>query len=142
MTQPRCPMKLKHTRRGQMITSEYVLLFFIAVAAISAMTVMVQRGLQARQRDARFYMHALASEGCSQATQGGVDCMGTAMATADRVEKYYQYEPYYGNSQAQVLRSGADKAIVNEDGTWGKYFSHYTESVSDSRQKAPEDARM
>ena len=42
--------------KGQTILSEYVMIFFVVIAAAVAMTVFVQRGLEARIHDARNFM--------------------------------------------------------------------------------------
>ena len=42
--------------KGQSILSEYVMIFFVVIAAAVAMTIFVQRGFEARIHDARNFM--------------------------------------------------------------------------------------
>ncbi len=133
-------MKLKHARKGQMVTSEYVLLFFVVVAGISAMTLYVQRGLQARHRDGKIYMVDMATQACTQATAGGVDCLGAAKVDPATQKIAYEYEPYYGQSEAEVRRDSVDKKVLDENGRWGKYFAQSTQIGSDSAQLPPAEA--
>ncbi len=126
-------MKLKHARKGQLVMSEYVLLFFVVVASISAMTLFVQRGLQARHRDANMYAVDLASQACEQLSASGVDCKGAAGVNGFA----YQYEPYYGQSKADIGRKMADKKVIDGTGQWGKYFTERTEVGSTSAQLPP-----
>lgn len=126
-------MKLKHARKGQLVMSEYVLLFFVVVASISAMTLFVQRALQARHRDAKMYAVDLAAQACEQVSIGGVDCMGAAGVNGFA----YEYEPYYGESKANIGRKSADKKVIDGTGKWGKHFTERTEIGSTSAQLPP-----
>ena len=122
---------LKHARKGQLAMSEYVLLFFVVIAGASAMTLYVQRGLQARTRDAKIYMVDMAAQACAQATTGTVDCLGAASPTRKLA---YEYEPYYGQSKALVQRDSADKKVLDGNNRWGKYFSEKNSSTTNSAQ--------
>ena len=130
---------LKHARKGQMVVSEYVLLFFVVVAGVSAMALFVQRGLQSRSRDAKIYMVDLAAKACEQATQvNGVDCLGATGVNTEQTNKLaYEYEPYYGLSSSKVRNDSADKKTLDESSTWGKDFATSTKINSQSAQKPP-----
>ena len=64
--------------QGQTIIGQYALVFFVAIATITAMTIYVRRGIQARIYDAETY--AL-----------------KAIKTGANVSVLAQYEPYYTN---------------------------------------------
>lgn len=132
---------LKHNRAGQLAMSEYVLLFFVIVAGVSAMTVYVQRGLQAKHRDATRYAIDMANDACSQASAGGVDCRGATKLDPKTGNIPYQYEPYYGQSEAGVQRASTDKKVVDANGQWGKYFAESTTIGADSAQLPPEASK-
>jgi len=82
--------------KGQSILSEYVMIFFVVIAAATAMTVFVQRAFEARVHDAKDYaIDSLTSSGacdanCLQATGGNIA---------------HEYEPYYTASVASVLQN-------------------------------------
>lgn len=131
---------LKHERKGQMVTSEYVLLFFVVIAAISAMSLYVQRGMQARQRDARKYMMNLASTACTTASVNGVDCMAATVNTANGATALAQeYEPYYLDSSSDIRRDSADKRMLDAASTAGKSYATSTVIKTDSNQSPPKE---
>jgi len=75
-------------RKGQGIAVEYALTFFLVVTFIVAMTAYVRRAIQARVRDSRYFM------------------IGMVRDSGYTGNLYYEYEPYYGNSEAtRVLDS-------------------------------------
>jgi hypothetical protein len=86
---------------GQSILSEYVMIFFVVMAALTAMTTFVQRGLQARVHDARNYMvdavmnTAVCDTNCLAATGGNIA---------------YEYEPYYAYMDTNVQQYDKENA--------------------------------
>ena len=85
--------------KGQAILSEYVMIFFVVIAALVAMTTFVQRGFEARIHDARnFMINSVTNSGacdanCLQATGGNI---------------FYEYEPYYSIMAANVQKNQQD----------------------------------
>jgi len=68
-------------RRGQGVTVEYAVLFFIVIAAITAMSTYSKRAIQGRVRDARNYV---------------VRQVEPAYANGrTNSQFYFEYEPYY-----------------------------------------------
>ena len=137
-----------HRRRisGQTILPEHVLVYFLVIAAVAAMAVYMQRGLQARVRGARIYMVDLASKGCSDADKkGGLDCQGAAgVKNAGGINQ--EYEPYYGKSGTEVTRDQSQNNVLLEGGNGstgiaGKTFAERTEITSVSGQLPPKDAQ-
>ena len=70
--------------KGQSVLSEHVMVFFVVVAALVAMTTYVQRGFEARIDDAKNYMISAANSACDANCQ---------QATGKHVSR--EYEPYY-----------------------------------------------
>lgn len=85
---------LKHDRvrnqKAQMIASEYVVVFFVAIAVISGMSTYFRRTIQARIRDAHSSMLNTVR------TRIGNAYTGTNV--------YIQYEPYYTNTTSDITR--------------------------------------
>ena len=82
--------------KGQTILSEYVMIFFVVIAAAAAMTVFVQRGLEARIHDARnFMITTVTNSGACDA-----NCLNAAGVTGNRIP--YEYEPYYAQMFADI----------------------------------------
>ena len=90
---------LKNLRKNnaQVIVSEYVAVFFLILAIMSAMTIFFKRSIQARVHDARAYM------------------FNTVLS---RTQGFYNgnlriaYEPYYAGSDANVLHSESDQTEI------------------------------
>ena len=73
-------------KRAQSSAVEYVVTFFLVVAVITGMSRYVQRTLQAKARDALHYM-------------------ADTVASDDPGKPFwFQYEPYYLQSRANVIR--------------------------------------
>ena len=118
-------LKKIQTKRGQATMAEYVVIFFLGIGAIVAMSVFVQRTLQARIHDARNYM---ISE-TAQAHQGPI---------------HYEYEPYYGNVVSTVVRKHNDETDLFGGGATGifqKALNQQTAVSTVSRQAPPKDAK-
>ena len=77
--------------KGQTILAEYVMIFFIVIAALVAVTALVQRSLQARIHDARNFVIDSANNACDANCQ---------QATGGSISQ--EYEPYYTQMTAQT----------------------------------------
>lgn len=107
-------------KKGQSILSEYVMIFFVVIAALVAMTSFVRRGLNARIHDARNYMidsvsnNNVCDANCVQAAGGKIA---------------YEYEPYYTQMIADVYQnSQASTGITN--GSAAEIGAIYTKSLN------------
>ena len=69
-------------RKGQGMAVEYALTFFLVVSFVIGMSAYVRRAIQGRVRDSRDYM------------------IGMVRDSGYTGNLYYEYEPYYGNSDA------------------------------------------
>ena len=127
--------------KGQTVLPEYVVLFFLAIAAVLGMSLFVQRGLQGRLRDAREYMLDMAAQGCleadmqSNAVGVSLDCQGAGRLKNARLAP--EYEPYYGRVASTIHADQNDDETLNGDGIFRKQFSRYTDADSTSEQLPP-----
>jgi len=88
--------------KGQAILSEYVMIFFVVIAALVAMTTFVQRGLEARIHDARnFMINSVVNSGACDA-----NCLKATGAAGNQIP--YEYEPYYSIMAAGVQKNQQD----------------------------------
>ena len=119
----------------------------MVIAAIVAISVYVQRALQARVRDAKIFMVDRAAAGCKQADDESrdvqVNCQGAAGMKDGRIR--YEYEPYYAQVNAVVWRAQRERKAqgATGPGTSGffrKQFDDATEVESTSVQSPPKDA--
>lgn len=119
--------KILKTDRAQAITGDYLLTFFLVVGIISAMTVFVQRALQAKFRDARnFAVNAI----IRNAYDGPI---------------WFAYEPYYANvastsgrDLSHIIRiRGAGGGVT---GTFIKDIDEITAVQSQTQQLPPAEA--
>jgi hypothetical protein len=119
-------MKNILSNRGQASMSEYLVVFFLVVGAIIAMTAYIQRALQSRIHDARDYMIEEA-------------------AKAHEAPIRTEYEPYYGYVDSTVSRQQSDTtALVGPAGGTGIFRKQVDQEVASnsiSQQAAPKDAR-
>lgn len=124
-------------KKGQSILSEHLMIFFIVIAALVAMTTYVQRSFEARIHDARNFMidsvmnNSVCDANCLAATGGQIS---------------HEYEPYYSETFSDVQKN----EIETKGATKGKpviigavYYSSinqetYTNSISN--QLPPECA--
>ena len=91
-------------KKGQTILSEYVMIFFVVIAAVVAMTSFVQRGFQARIHDARnFMVDSVTNSGACDA-----NCLRAAGVTGNQIP--YEYEPYYAQMLASVSNNTNETA--------------------------------
>jgi len=85
--------------KGQSVLAEHVMIFFVVVAAIIAMTAFVQRGLEARIHDARNFM-------IDSVTNSGACDANCVAAAGGNIA--HEYEPYYSQSLSLVQKSDED----------------------------------
>ena len=101
------------------------MIFFVVIAAVVAMTVYVQRGVQAKIHDARnFMIDAVADNSVCDA-----NCMLATGAVGNHIA--YEYEPYY----AQMIADVANNAIQSTGATTGKpevMGAEYLKKVNES----------
>lgn len=130
------------SRRGQTILPEYVVGFFLVIAALVAMSLYVQRTLQARVRDAKLYMVDRASSACAQvdALSGGqTNCLGAAGAVNGHINA--EYEPYYTQVSSLVDRSQNQQKSVELGSTFRKLYNQSTQINGYSVQLPPVEAK-
>jgi len=120
--------------KGQSSLPEYVATFFIVIAAVVAMTVYIQRSIQARIKDSRDHMVSVAAGEC------GPDCRAAAGISGSGIPR--EYEPYYGRVDSRTSRNssvnadlagGADRA----DRQFYKNTEETVETTSTSSQLPP-----
>ena len=114
--------------KGQAILSEYVMIFFVVIAALVALTTFVQRGFEARIHDARnFMINSVTNSGacdanCLQATGGNI---------------FYEYEPYYSIMAANVQKNQQDTT-----GATQALGAVYTGSSNEATQTNSTDCQL
>ncbi len=123
--------------KGQAILSEYVMIFFVVIAAAVAMTTFIQRGFEARVHDARnFMINSVINSGACDA-----NCLRATGAAGNQIP--YEYEPYY----AQMLSDVGHNEEENAEATAGnaqvigaiytKSLNEETKTISTSSQLPP-----
>jgi len=91
-------LRIVKNKKAQSLASEYVLVFFIAVGVISAMTIFIKRSLQARIYGAHQYM--------------------TNTIRDNFVPDYNGlYDPYYLEKEAEIAHSATVTDRIMGDGT-------------------------
>ena len=106
--------------------SQYVLVFFMAIGAIVAMTTFVQRTLQARIRDSKIYM------------MRNIKTYGNVSANMA-----WEYEPYYANVSTVTSRNRSEETRLLGGGATGIYRKNvnaFMASETNSQQAPPKDA--
>lgn len=110
--------------KGQSILSEYVMIFFVVIAAATAMTTYLQRGFEARIHDARnFAVSSVISSNacdanCLQATGGSIA---------------HEYEPYYTVTGA-IVGQNAQDTVALTPGSAQETGSKYVKSSKEATQ--------
>jgi predicted membrane protein len=126
-----------HNRRAQVNTSEYVLVFFVVMTVITAMTVYFKRGVQAKM----YSTHNFAINRMIQ------DLKDSPLDKDSFVgDLYYQYDPYYLNTESvkrhdiQDFR-GLQKSPTPDKGSGVAFrgFDHESEVTTGSDTKPPRD---
>ncbi len=126
-------MALRANNKGQGSLPEYVVTFFVVVAAGVAMTTYIQRSLQAKIRDSRDYMRDIASKECD------ANCQTAAGIKIGKIPR--EYEPYYSKADSQAERNSEVKAaLVPRDKIFMKKTSDNSEVDTSSKQFPPIEA--
>jgi hypothetical protein len=121
--------------KGQAILSEYVMIFFVVVAAGVAMTTMIQRAYQARIHDGRnFMIETVTNSGACDA-----NCLNAAGITGNQIP--YEYEPYYPVSVTDVLQNQQDRSSATS-GNAQVIGATYNKSVNDNTQSYSTDCQL
>ena len=124
-------------KKGQSVFSEYVMIFFVAIACLIAMTAFVRRSIQARIHDANnFMINAVANSQVCDA-----NCL---MATGGKISP--EYEPYYQQVVSDVQQNIQEKKgeTTGNPAALGavylKSVSGGTQAITNSNQLPPECA--
>ena len=120
--------------RGQSSLPEYVVTFFIVIATVVAMTVYIQRSIQARIKDSRDHMVSVAAGEC------GPDCRAAAGISGSGIPR--EYEPYYGRGDSRTSRNSSVSANLiggtdRTDRQFNKSTEETVETTSTSSQLPP-----
>ncbi len=83
-------LKILKNKHAQAVSGEYVMVLFLVMGAITAMTVYFKRSVQGRIHDARNYM-VTEVRGRTQGYYAG--------------NLYLQYEPYYVKTSSNIART-------------------------------------
>ncbi len=118
-------------KNGQSSLSEYVVTFFVVIATVVAMTVYIQRSIQAKVVDSRDYMVGAAASEC------GPDCMAAARISGSGIPG--EYEPYYGKVDSRTTRNSDVRTGLTggADRQFYKKAVENVETTSNSEQLAP-----
>ncbi len=123
-------LKYLRTQKAQAVIGEYVLVFFLVMGMVTAMTIYFKRAIQARIYEARNAMLNM---------------------VINRAQDYYNsdisiqigYEPYYGNTVSTVARQEDTRINLLPGGTTGNFYKTIDETTSvqtQSETAAPRDA--
>lgn len=116
------------TNKAQAVMGEYVMVFFLVVAMVTAMTIYFRRAVQARMHDARNVMINTVLD------RSGTYFTGNILAG---------YEPYYANTVSEVWRSEGSETRLLEGGSSGIFQKDSDESTrvtTQSQTAPPKDA--
>ena len=125
--------------KGQAVLSEYVMIFFVVIAAGAAITTFLQRAFEARVHDARnLAVDAVMNSGACDA-----NCLQAAGAIDNKIP--YEYEPYYTQTIADVTRNEAANAGLTPgkgqgSDVYAKSMNEKTATISNSTQIPPQCA--
>ncbi|MDO8675285.1 MAG: hypothetical protein Q7K71_04110 [Candidatus Omnitrophota bacterium] len=118
-------------QNGQSSLPEYVVTFFLVVATAVAMTVYIQRSIQAKIKDSRDYMVNVAANEC------GPDCRAAAGISGSGIPR--EYEPYYGKVDSRTSRNSDVRTGLagGADRQFRKITNETIETTSNSEQLPP-----
>ena len=117
------------TTKAQIVMGEYVLVFFVVVGMVTAMTVYFKRAVQARVVGARDKMFNIVLNRTAGYYTGNI---------------YREYEPYYANTESSVARSGDTKTELLPGlttGSFRKTLDEVTAVQTRSETAPPRDAK-
>ncbi len=111
--------------KGQSSLPEYVVTFFIVIATVVAMTVYIQRSIQAKVKDGRDYMVSVAS----QSDACDASCRAAAGISGSGIPR--EYEPYYGKTDSHTSRNSSVSAnlIGGADRADRQFYRNTEETV-------------
>ena len=127
---------LLRSRKAQTIFPEYVLVFFVVIAMITAMTVYFQRSIQGRIRDAREYAVSEIRARAKPYYPGVNEAL-----------LYREYEPYYVQATSNVLMRSDDttKLLATpgySSGIFAQIYNQETRIQTFSNTAAPKEADL
>jgi hypothetical protein len=108
--------------KGQSVMAEHVMIFFVVMAALMAMTIFVRRGFEARIHDARNYM--------INSVMDNSVCDTNCIAATGNIQ--YEYEPYYEQTLTDIVRKHQDtKEMTNGSAQdiGAKYLNSVNEEI-------------
>jgi hypothetical protein len=118
------------SHKGQSILSEYTMVIFLVIAALVAITVYVQRSIEARIHDARNFM----IDSVANTSVCDANCL-LATGTIS-----HEYEPYYTQTAANI-QQGQSQELTAATGNaqvigaiYGQFVNEDTQSNSVSNQ--------
>ena len=111
-------LKNLQNKKAQVVAGEYVVVIFLVIGTITAMTVYFKRAIQGRMRDARGYM----VEEVRVRTAGSFDG-----------NLYLHYEPYYTKKSSNATRNVSVDTTLGIGGVYKRNISESTlfESLGD-----------
>ena len=87
-------IKMFHGQRGQSVATEYVVIFFLAIAAVAAMAMYVRRAFQGRFYDARMYTMQKAAQALGESVP-------------------FEYEPYYAQTDSNLAKRADEMTSIS-----------------------------
>jgi hypothetical protein len=123
--------KYKAQNKAQMVP-EYAFLIAVVVASIVAMSILLKRALQARIKDSRNAM-LLQVDNLYQSLPRAANELTPAYIDAD-------YEPYYANTESQIIRDADNQKQLFLGGRSGiakSTFNETTAAQTNSTQLSP-----
>jgi hypothetical protein len=134
-------------RQGQSIAPGYVLTFFLVISAIVAMSVYVQRTMQARIYDTRNHMVGSVDDVCDENCRKAAGVSDKVLENGDTVNGQIpvEYEPYYTQVEASTQRNSDNKTRIlaskGRAGIYNKEIDEHNEMTTTSVQLPPRDAK-
>ncbi len=122
-------LKYLKTNKAQAVMGEYVMVFFLVVAMVTAMTIYFRRAVQARMHGAR---NAMLNTVLNRA---GTYFTGNILAG---------YEPYYAQTVSEVRRGEDSETRLLEGGSSGIFQKESNDSTTvttQSQTAPPKDAK-
>ncbi|MBU0468631.1 MAG: hypothetical protein KKF78_06555 [Candidatus Omnitrophica bacterium] len=121
-------LRIIKNNKAQAVMGEYVIVFFVAIGVITAMSTYFQRVVQGRIYDARDSMVRLTRNQSAGFFNGNI---------------FFHYEPYYQNTDSETYRSLRSRTSLAEGGTSGVYRMEYDDLsriMTTSVTKPPREA--
>ena len=116
-----------HRAHKAQVMSEYAIMFFVVIGVVSAMSIYVRRALQARIHGARDLM-----------TKSVANYYGGAY-NGKRTKVFYEYEPYYVQTNSDSISSSDDEERLLAGGTTGIFTKNLnaTNDVQTNSEQFP-----